>query len=98
VLWEHPRTSETILYVNAMQTDSIVSLAEPDSEALLERLWACLYRADNVYTHHWRLGDLVIWDNLAVQHARDDVKVGDGRTLRRVPVGTIAVSLRATGS
>jgi taurine dioxygenase len=98
VLWEHPRTSETILYVNAMQTDSIVGMQEPDSEALLERLWACLYRADNVYTHHWRLGDLVIWDNLAVQHARDDVKVGDGRTLRRVPVGTIAVSLRATGS
>jgi len=29
-----------------------------------------------------------------VQHARGDVKPGDGRTLRRVPVGTLAVKLR----
>ena len=94
VLWRHPRTGETVLYVNAMQTDSIVGLAEPESEALLARLWDVLYEPGNVYAHPWRVGDLVVWDNLAVQHARDDVRPGDGRTLRRVPVGTLAVRLR----
>jgi taurine dioxygenase len=94
VLWDHPRTGEPVLYVNAMQTDSIVGLPEPESEALLARLWAVLYDAGNVYRHEWRVGDLVLWDNVAVQHARDDVQLGVGRTLRRVPVGTIAVRLR----
>jgi taurine dioxygenase len=94
VLWEHPRTGEPVLYVNAMQTDSVVGLPEPESEALLARLWAVLYDAGNVYRHEWRVGDLVLWDNIAVQHARGDVQPGVGRTLRRVPVGTIAVKLR----
>jgi taurine dioxygenase len=94
VLWDHPRTGVPVLYVNAMQTDSIVGLPEPESEALLARLWAVLYDGGNVYRHDWRVGDLVLWDNLAVQHARDDVQLGVGRTLRRVPVGTIAVRLR----
>jgi taurine dioxygenase len=94
VLWEHPRTGEPVLYVNAMQTDSIVGLTEPESEALLERLWALLYEPGNVYRHDWHVGDLVVWDNIAVQHAREDVRPGIGRTLRRVPVGTLAVRLR----
>lgn len=94
VLWEHPRTADPVLFVNAMQTDSIVGLDGPGSEVLLERLWSVLYDAGNVYRHAWRVGDLVLWDNVAVQHARDDVQEGDGRTLRRVPVGTLAVRLR----
>src|SRR5689334_18788772 len=59
VLWDHPRTGEPVLFVNAMQTDSIAGLPEPDSEALLGRLWAVLYEAGNVYRHDWRVGDLV---------------------------------------
>ena len=77
-----------------MQTDSIVGLDEPSSEALLAELWSELYAPTNVYTHHWRVGDLVVWDNIAVQHARDDVVGGSGRTLRRVPVGRYGVQLR----
>jgi len=95
VVWEHPRTGEPVLYVNAMQTDSIVGLPEAESEALLERLWTVLYDPGNVYRHDWQVGDLVVWDNVAVQHARGDVRPGTGRTLRRVPVGALAVSLRA---
>jgi len=94
VLWDHPRTGEPVLYVNAMQTDSIDGLTEPESEALLAHLWDYLYERGNVYTHRWRVGDLVVWDNVAVQHARDDVQIGEGRTLRRVPVGALAVKLR----
>jgi taurine dioxygenase len=94
VLMPHPRTGEPLLFVGQMQTDAIVGLDEPASEALLAELWSELYAPSNVYTHHWRDGDLVVWDNLAVQHARDDVVPGSGRTLRRVPVGTYAVQLR----
>jgi taurine dioxygenase len=96
VLLAHPRTNEPVLFVNQMQTDAISGLEEPASEALLADLWSTLYAPANVYTHHWRVGDLVVWDNLAVQHARDDVVPGSGRTLRRVPVGTFAVQLRET--
>ena len=93
ILLTHPVTGARVLYVTAMQTDSIVGLDDADSEALLTRLWGDLYAADNVYEHDWRVGDLLVWDNLALQHARGAVT--GRRTLRRVPVGTVLARLRA---
>jgi len=92
VLLTHPVTGERVLYVTAMQTDSIVGLTDDESEALLERLWAELYAPDNVYEHEWQIGDLLVWDNLVLQHARGAVT--GRRTLRRVPVGTVLARLR----
>ena len=38
-----------------------------------------------VWEHDWQPGDLVLWDNMAMQHARPDVdKDGPVRTLRKV--------------
>jgi taurine dioxygenase len=81
-----------VLYITAMQTDSIVGCSEDESEALLGACWSTLYAPDNVYEHFWQVGDLVVWDNLALQHARDAVQ--GRRTLRRVPVGTVLARLR----
>lgn len=94
VLLTHPVTGAQVLYATQMQTDSIRGLPEAESEALLERCWAAMYAHDNIYEHTWRVGDLLVWDNLALQHARDAV-VGR-RTLRRVPVGTVLARLRTT--
>jgi taurine dioxygenase len=88
----HPVTGAAILYTSAMQTDSIVGLPEHESEDLLARCWDILYAPDNVYEHAWQIGDLLVWDNLALQHARDAVT--GPRTLRRVPVGTVLARLR----
>jgi len=92
VLLTHPVTGERILYVTAMQTDSIVGLPEAESEAMLAQLWSQLYAPDNVYEHEWHVGDLLVWDNLVLQHARGAVT--GRRTLRRVPVGTVLARLR----
>lgn len=93
VVLTHPVTGVPVLYVTAMQTDSIVGLTDDDSEDLLARCWDVLYARDNVYVHDWHVGDLLVWDNLAVQHARDAVT--GRRTLRRVPVGTTLARLRS---
>jgi taurine dioxygenase len=70
-----------------MQTISILGLAQPESDALLDTLFQALYEPTNVYEHEWHDGDLVIWDNLAVQHARQKVDESAPRTLRRVVFG-----------
>jgi taurine dioxygenase len=81
----HPRTGETILYVSEMNTSDVVELAPAESEALLQELFAHLYDPDNVYEHEWQEGDLVVFDNLATQHARGEVPAhGPARTLRKV--------------
>jgi taurine dioxygenase len=87
VLLRNPRSGREVLYVSEMQTDSIVGLPPEESDALLAELFGLLYANDNVYEHEWAVGDLVMWDNLAVQHGRGEVPDDGERTLRRVAVG-----------
>lgn len=91
VLWRHPELGRSILYVNLMQTDRIEGLPESESRALLDETLDHLYRPEHIYEHHWRPGDLVFWDNWALQHARPDVS--GNRTLRRVAIGELAVAV-----
>jgi taurine dioxygenase len=83
VILEHPVTGEAVLYVNEMQTEHIDGLADDESDDLLQELFRHLYSGEFTYEHHWRLGDLIVWDNVAVQHARRD-PVDGPRTLQRV--------------
>jgi taurine dioxygenase len=86
VLIPHPRTGEPVLYVGAMQTARIVGMDRAESEATLAALFDELYREDRVYTHHWNNGDLVIWDNIALQHSRCDLAGMTPRKLQRIVV------------
>jgi alpha-ketoglutarate-dependent taurine dioxygenase len=81
----NPRTGRTLLYVCQMMTDRIVELEPDESEELLEELFAHLYDKNMTWQHDWQQGDLVVWDNLSMQHARLEVdKDGPVRTLRKV--------------
>jgi taurine dioxygenase len=87
VVIPHPVTGRPCVYVNEMQTVEILGLDDDRSDALLDRLMSLLYDPANVYDHEWRNHDLVVWDNLVVQHARRKVGDDEPRTLRRVVFG-----------
>ncbi len=81
----HPRTGRSVLYVSEQMTNQITELPEEESEALLQEVFAHLYRPAAIYSHAWRTGDLVAWDNIAVQHGRPNVTLeGPVRTLRKL--------------
>jgi alpha-ketoglutarate-dependent taurine dioxygenase len=83
----HPRTGRPVLYVSEQQTREIVEVPGAEGDALLDQLLDHLYQPENMLEHEWRDGDLVAWDNLAVQHARPEVTMdGPARTLRRAVV------------
>jgi alpha-ketoglutarate-dependent taurine dioxygenase len=85
VLFRHPRTGEEFVYASQQMTSHIVDMAPAASEALLDELFAHLYSTENTLQHEWRQGDLVMWDNLATQHARPEVELDSStRTLRKV--------------
>ena len=66
-------------------THNIVELPDDESEALLLKLFDHLYSPENVYEHEWEKGDLVVFDNITMQHARGNVeRDGPTRTLRKV--------------
>jgi taurine dioxygenase len=86
VLMPHPKTGEPILYISEMQTARILGYEQRDSDALLSALFDAVYAESNVYRHFWNNGDFVIWDNLALQHARCDLTGMVPRRLQRVAI------------
>ena len=80
----HPYTGEEVLYINHMQTARVEGLPKPESDALLAALFERLYAPGAVYRHFWRNGDLVVWDNIATQHSRCDLKGMYPRKLQRI--------------
>jgi taurine dioxygenase len=56
---------------------------EAESEALLLRLFDHQERAELLYVHRWRVGDLLLWDNRCTIHARTDFDPAERRHLRR---------------
>ncbi len=87
VVLVHPETGRRILYVNRLMTDSVVGLGDDESDALLDELMTCFEGPDVRYEHTWQLHDLVVWDNLALQHGRTEFPPTERRCLRRVQIG-----------
>jgi taurine dioxygenase len=87
VVWTHPVTGKQVLLVNRSQTSHIIGMDEAESAKLLEQLYSFVEDREHVYAHQWSVGDLVIWDNWGLQHARTEWDPNEKRTLRRVPIG-----------
>jgi taurine dioxygenase len=68
VVRRHPHTGRPCLFVAEAHTTEIIGMPKDESDALLEFLWEHLKSEKFHYRHSWRKGDLVIWDNCAVQH------------------------------
>lgn len=64
----HPVTGRKGLFVNEAHTSHIPDLAPEESERLLAQLYAHMARPEFIYRHRWQPGDLLMWDNCAVQH------------------------------
>ena len=81
VIWQNPQGIET-LFVCRQHTDRILDIPRAESDALLEEIYGYLYDPAQVYEHAWREHDLVIFDNITLQHARPEPN-DRPRTLRR---------------
>jgi alpha-ketoglutarate-dependent 2,4-dichlorophenoxyacetate dioxygenase len=80
----NPRTKRRSLYL-ASHASHIIGWPVPEARLFLRELGEHATQRRFVYRHAWRVGDLVIWDNLATMHrglAYDDTRYR--RELRRV--------------
>jgi alpha-ketoglutarate-dependent 2,4-dichlorophenoxyacetate dioxygenase len=62
-----PETGRKTLYLSS-HADHIVGMPVPNGRLLLSELTEHATRPENVFTHVWSAGDLVIWDNRCTMH------------------------------
>jgi taurine dioxygenase len=68
VIRQHPITRRKVIFVNEGFTAAIEGIAVDESTALLQQLVAHIVRPETLYTHRWRAGDVLMWDNCLTQH------------------------------
>ena len=83
IVYSLPHTEQQTILVNQLLTSHIVELPGDEGEALIQELFARIYADENAYVHRWQTGDLIIWDNLALQHCRPAEMGSAVRRLRR---------------
>jgi taurine dioxygenase len=89
----NPRTGRRALYVNPGYATRIVDLPAHEGDALLAQLFDHAHSPRFVHAHQWRPGDVLFWDNLAVNHK--GTPFDTARYVRRMHRTTIAGSAEA---
>lgn len=82
VFTAHPHTGRRTIFVNDF-ADRIAGLNRAESDQILSELRAHMDSHAPRYQHRWQTGDLVMWDNIGLQHRRDAVPGGQRRTMRQ---------------
>jgi len=83
----HPVTGRKCLFINEAHTSRVLGLPEEEGAALLAQLCAHVVMPEFRLEHQWRAGDLLMWDNVSVQHkANFDYDLPLRRLMRRTTV------------
>jgi taurine dioxygenase len=85
----HPVTGRRALYLGrrrAWPSSYIAGLPNEESENLLDRLWAHATQPKYAWTHRWRVGDIVLWDNRCAMHYRTEIDPGQRRVMHRTTI------------
>ena len=83
ILRTHPTTGRTALFLGRRVNAYIPGLPVEESEALLDAVWSHTVQPRFVWTHRWRKGDLILWDNRCVMHRREPFEPSDRRIMHR---------------
>jgi taurine dioxygenase len=64
----HPETGRKALYVSEAQTSRFLDLTPDEGRGLLDFLFRHMVTPEFTYRHHYKVDDLVFWDNRCAQH------------------------------
>ncbi|MBS41479.1 MAG: taurine catabolism dioxygenase TauD [Rhodospirillales bacterium] len=84
IVRSHPETGRLALYVSPRHTLFVKGMPAKESEELLQELFSVQQNPEIIYTHKWKLGDVLIWDNRCTLHkGMGDIKAPGIRHLHR---------------
>jgi len=81
LVWRHKSGRRSLLI--GATASHIVGMHLADSYELLMRLNAHATQEKYTYLHHWKMGDLAMWDNTGTMHRARPFDVSSGRQMHR---------------
>jgi alpha-ketoglutarate-dependent 2,4-dichlorophenoxyacetate dioxygenase len=84
-LWRNPVNRRDALYI-ASHACAVVGMRDGEGQALIDELVDFATRPGTVYTHAWRPGDVLLWDERAMLHRGRPWPYAEERTLASICV------------
>jgi taurine dioxygenase len=78
-----PKTGRKALFLGRRPNAYVLGLSVADSEALLDTLWTHATQPSFTMCHEWKVGDVLMWNNLSVLHRRDPFDPKTRRVMHR---------------
>ncbi|NOD49129.1 MULTISPECIES: TauD/TfdA family dioxygenase [unclassified Ruegeria] len=82
-IWPNPVTGEEALFI-ASHAFAIEGMGHEQSQSLLDEAIAFCTQPEYVYSHHWSVGDVLIWDERATMHRGRPWDYDHPRTLKSI--------------
>ena len=82
----HPYSGKKALYICPGMTTQIVGLDKSTSDDLLQELFEWSIKPEFVYSHVWKLGDGLLWDNACTMHRREPFDPKQERLMKRTTI------------
>jgi taurine dioxygenase len=80
------QTGRKALFLGRRPNSYVTGMSVGASEALLDALWAHATEKRLIMCHQWRVGDVLMWNNLAVLHRRDPFDSKTRRVMHRTQI------------
>ena len=82
----HPETGRRSLYVGPHLTRYVAGVDRAEGDALLAVLYAHIEQPQFTWTHEWRIGDVVLFDNRPTMHRRLAFPPDQRRLMKRTQI------------
>jgi taurine dioxygenase len=82
----HEETGRKAVYVNRLMTVGLDGMSDEEAQPILDAVFDHAEKPEFVYSHQWRVGDLLLWDNRCSSHAREDFPSNERRLMLRTTV------------
>jgi taurine dioxygenase len=85
----HSVTGKRALYLGRRRvwpSNYIIGMPNDESESLLDKLWAHATQEKYAWTHKWKVGEIVLWDNRCCMHYRTEIDVAQRRVMHRTTI------------
>ena len=80
------QTGRRALFLGRRPNSYVLGLDVAESEALLDAVWAHATQPRFAMCHEWKVGDLLMWNNLSVLHRRDPFDPKSRRVMHRTQI------------
>lgn len=86
VILENPATGQKSVYLDPNKTLRIEGMTDEESRELIDAVSQHMLQDNLVYSHVWRNGDVVMWDNARLWHRREAFDAAKPRFARRTTI------------